>query len=68
VGRAEIVNDESDTAQARTGTSISVNNSVALARKRTIPPLVGEVGANFSEWSVSRGQRNGSPRPLISDF
>jgi hypothetical protein len=40
--------------------------------KRTIPtgwpPLVGEVSANFSGQRVSRGQRNGSPRPLISDF
>jgi hypothetical protein len=48
-------------------------NSVALVRKRTIltvrPPLVGEVSANFfsGQW-VSRGQRNESPRPLISVF
>jgi hypothetical protein len=47
-------------------------NSVALVRKQTIPtkrpPLVVEVSANFcGEW-VSRGQRNGSPRPLISGF
>jgi hypothetical protein len=24
---------------------------------------VGEVSANFCKWRVSRGQRNGSPRP-----
>jgi hypothetical protein len=45
-------------------------NSVALVRKRTIPteppPIVGEVNANFSGYTVSRGQRNESPRPLIS--
>jgi hypothetical protein len=38
-----------------------------LVRKRTItterPPLVGEVSANFCGYRVSRGQRNGSPRP-----
>jgi hypothetical protein len=42
-------------------------NSVALVRKRTIPterpPLVGEVSINFCGQRVSRGQRNGSPRP-----
>jgi hypothetical protein len=42
-------------------------NSVALVRKRTIPterpPHVGEVSANFCVYRVSRGQRNGSPRP-----
>jgi hypothetical protein len=47
-------------------------NSVALVRKRTIPterpPLVGEVSATFSGERVSRGQRNESPRPLISVF
>jgi hypothetical protein len=47
-------------------------NSMALVRKRTIPteqpPLVGEVSDNFCGWRVSRGQRNGSPRPLISFF
>jgi hypothetical protein len=47
-------------------------NSVALVRKRTIlterPPLVGEVSVNFSGQRVSRGQRNKSPRPLISGF
>jgi hypothetical protein len=47
-------------------------NSVALVRKPTIPterpPLVGEVSANFSGQKVSRGQRNESPRPLISVF
>jgi hypothetical protein len=32
------------------------------------PPLVGEVSANFSGQRVSRGQRNGTPRPLISVF
>jgi hypothetical protein len=43
-----------------------------LVRKRTIPPerpsLVDEVSANFCGWRVSRGQRNGFPRPLISVF
>jgi hypothetical protein len=43
-----------------------------LVRQRTIPterrPLVGEVSANFSGYRVSRGQRNESPRPLISVF
>jgi hypothetical protein len=43
-----------------------------LARKQTIPterPLpVGEVSANFCGEIMSRGQRNGSPRPLISGF
>jgi hypothetical protein len=43
-----------------------------LVRTRTIPtewpPLVGEVSANFCGQRVSRGQRNGSPRPLISGF
>jgi hypothetical protein len=47
-------------------------NSVALVRKRTIPTerlsLVGEVSANFCGYRVSRGQRNGSPRQLISVF
>ena len=47
--------------------------SVALVRERTIPterpPPVGEVSANFfAGRGVSRGQRNGSPRPLISVF
>jgi hypothetical protein len=46
-------------------------NSVALVRKRTIPtelpPHVGEVTSNFCGY-VSRGQRNGSPLPLISIF
>jgi hypothetical protein len=40
-----------------------------LVRKRTIPterpPLVGQVSANFCGQRVSRGQRNGSLRPLI---
>jgi hypothetical protein len=43
-----------------------------VVRKRTIPteqpPLVSEVSANFCESRVLRGQRNGSPRPLISVF
>jgi hypothetical protein len=43
-------------------------NSVALVRERTIPterpPPVGEVSAKFAGRGVSRGQRNGSPRPL----
>jgi hypothetical protein len=43
------------------------NNSVALVRQRAIPterpPLVGQVSDNFCGWRVSRGQRNGSPRP-----
>jgi hypothetical protein len=43
-----------------------------LVRQRTIPterpPLVAEVSANFSRQRVSRGQRNKSPRPLISVF
>ena len=47
-------------------------NSVALVRERTItterPPPVGEVSANFWDGGVSRDQRNGSPRPLISVF
>jgi hypothetical protein len=46
-------------------------NSVALVRKRTIPteqPHVGEVSAKFSGYRLSRGQHNGSPRPLISIF
>jgi hypothetical protein len=42
-------------------------NFVALVRGRTIPtertPIVGEVSANFCGWSVSRDQRNRSPRP-----
>jgi hypothetical protein len=43
-----------------------------LVRKRIIPterpPLVNEVSANFCGQRVSRDQRNGSPRPLISIF
>jgi hypothetical protein len=43
---------------------------MALVRKRTIPterpPLVGEVVPTFADRGVLRGQRNGSPRPLIS--
>jgi hypothetical protein len=46
--------------------------SVALVRERTIPtkgpPLVGEIRANFCGERVSRGQRNGFPRSLISVF
>jgi hypothetical protein len=45
-------------------------NSVALVREQTIPterpPLVGEVSANVCGYRVSRGQRNGFPRSLIS--
>jgi hypothetical protein len=45
---------------------------VALVRKRTIPTerpqLVGEDSANFWGYRVSSGQRNGSPRQLISVF
>jgi hypothetical protein len=48
------------------------NKSVVVVRKQTIPterpPLVGEVSANFYGYRVWRGQRNGSPRPLISVF
>jgi hypothetical protein len=44
----------------------------AQNRQRTIPterpPLIGEVSANFSGYRVSHGQRNESPRPLISVF
>jgi hypothetical protein len=47
-------------------------NSGASVRQPTTPterpPLVVEVSANFSGERVSRGQRNGSPRPLISVF
>jgi hypothetical protein len=43
-----------------------------LVRKRTIqierPPPVGEVSANFCGQKLARGERNGSPRQLISDF
>jgi hypothetical protein len=45
-------------------------NCRALVSQRTIPterpPLVGEVSASFSGSRVSRGQRDGSPRSLIS--
>jgi len=45
---------------------------VALVRERTIPterpPPVGEVSANFAGRGVSCGQRNESPRPLVSVF
>jgi len=49
-------------------------NSVASVRTRTIPTErpptpVGEVSTNFfADRGVSRGQRNGSPQPLISVF
>jgi hypothetical protein len=47
-------------------------NSVALVLEQTIPterpPLVGEVTANFCGKRLSRGQRNGFPRWLISVF
>jgi hypothetical protein len=40
---------------------------VASVRERTIPnelpQLAGEVSANFCEYRVSRGQRDGSLRP-----
>jgi hypothetical protein len=53
-------------------TNIMSVYSVALVRKRTIPseppPLVGEVSVNFCGLRVLRGQRNKSPRPLISIF
>jgi hypothetical protein len=46
--------------------------SVALVSKLTIPtewpPIVGERSAKFYGLRVSRGQRNGFPRPLISVF
>jgi hypothetical protein len=42
-------------------------NSVVVIRDRTIPterqPLIGEVSSKVCEQRVSRGQRNGSPRP-----
>jgi hypothetical protein len=51
---------------------IIIINSGAVVRQWTItteqPPLVGEVSANFSGQRVPRGQRNQSPRPLISVF
>jgi hypothetical protein len=47
-------------------------NSVALIHKRTIPterpPIVGEVSTNVCGERLSRGQRNRSPRQLISIF
>jgi hypothetical protein len=33
-----------------------------------LPPPVGEVSVNFCGERVSRDQRNGFPRPLISVF
>jgi hypothetical protein len=48
------------------------NNSVALARKTTIPterpPLVAEVSANFCGKRVLRAERNEFPLALISVF
>jgi hypothetical protein len=47
-------------------------SSVVLIFKRTIPtelpPSVGQFSANFRGQRMSRGQRNESPRPLISVF
>jgi hypothetical protein len=44
-------------------------NSVALVRKQTIlTAAYRRVGANFCGYWVSRGQRNGLLRPLISVF
>jgi hypothetical protein len=47
--------------------TIKQTNSMALVRKRSIPTerpqLVGEVSANICGYKVSRGQRNGFPRP-----
>jgi hypothetical protein len=54
------------------GRSKVIKKLRVLVRQRTIPterpPLVGEVNANFSGERMSRGQRNQSPRPLISVF
>jgi hypothetical protein len=50
-----------------TTTNSSSNNSVTLVCERTIPtellPLVGEVGANFCGYRMSRDQRDGPVRP-----
>jgi hypothetical protein len=43
-------------------------NSLSVAIPTERPPLVGEISANICEYRVSRGQRNGSPRPSISVF
>ena len=47
-------------------------NSMALVRERTIPterpPPSAKLVPTFADKGVSRGQRNGSPRPLISVF
>jgi hypothetical protein len=47
-------------------------SSVALGCNQIIlterPLLVGEVTANFCGYKLSRGQRNGFPRPLVSVF
>jgi hypothetical protein len=52
--------------------TLNLKTPWSVVCKRTIPtklpPLVGEVSASFSRQRVSRGQRNGSPRPLISVF
>jgi hypothetical protein len=42
-----------------------IDRATAACRRT---PLVGEVSANFTGQRVSRGQRNESPRPLISVF
>jgi hypothetical protein len=59
-------------SSGKVGTVYLKLNTVSLARKRTIPterpPQVGEVSANFCGQRVSRGQRNGSTRPLIPGF
>jgi len=43
-------------------------DSVALVRERTIqterPPPAAKLVPTFADRGVSRGQRNGSPRPL----
>jgi hypothetical protein len=52
----------------------SVVLSKEIQKKKTLrglterSPLIDEVSANFCEHKVSRGQRNESPRPLISVF
>jgi hypothetical protein len=63
-----------EVCRERTDSSFKVEDeySVALVRKQTIsterPPIAREVSANFWGYRVSRGQRNGSPRLLISIF
>jgi hypothetical protein len=55
----------------RSGSKIKLN-SVALVRERTIPTegrrRSAKLVPTFAGRGVSRGQRNGSPRPLISVF